>query len=484
MQTDSILIQLFCGDLDTNKVQSILNILKIKLPNAKIIGSSTTGEIFNGVIYENTITISFAIFEKTNLRISYYPKADFQTGVDIANRFLLPSTKAIIAFSETLKQDSELFLEGFNSVENSIVIAGGNAGDNYNFTKTFIICDDKIYFEGLVVCALDSDVLHIHSDYSLEWKTIDNEMIVTKADANTIYEIDYMLVENIYKYYLGNEIVNDFPVSVIEFPLVKIDDGVHIARSVVNKNKNGGYIYAGHFKVGDRVKFAIGNIENVLSKASYLYNSVAMNPAEATFIYSSSARKMFMGEKLNHEFGLIEQVAPTVGFFTYGEFYHGKRKNQLLNITTTTLSLSESGKVNQKEILLPKKYHLSISNTLVNLINVSNKKLSQYKELLDISSIVSKADINGRITYTNDEFCRISGYSREELIGKNHNIVKHPETDRAIYRDMWRVINSKKVWKGTIRNRAKDGSDYYVKCIIMPILNDDGEIVEYISART
>ncbi len=483
-QAKSVLVQVFCGDLNTRNIQNVLDILKEKLSNAKVIGSSTTGEIIGGHIYEDTISLSFSIFKKTDIRIAYYHKADYETGKDIANNFLVPNTKAIIAFSETLKQDSELFLEGFCSINDIIPIAGGNAGDNYRFKETFVIFEDKICFGGLVVCALDSDVLNAHTNYSLEWNTIGSDMTITKADANTIYEIDYMPVEEVYRYYLGDEITDNFPSSVIEFPLVKVEDGVQVARSVVTKNEKNGYIYAGHFKNGDKVKFAIGNIESILSKSNNLHNNIAKNPIEATFIYSCSVRKMFIGEQLNYEFGLIEQMAPTAGFFTYGEFYHGKTKNQLLNITTTTLSLSESNKVKRKKMLPPKKHDRTMLNSLVNLVNISNKRLNQYKDLLDINSIVSKADIKGNITYVNDKFCKISGYTKEELIGQNHSIVKHPNMDKAIYRDMWKTIRAKKVWKGTILNRAKDGSDYYVKGIIMPILDDHGEVMEYISART
>jgi diguanylate cyclase (GGDEF)-like protein/PAS domain S-box-containing protein len=483
-KTKSVLVQLFCGDMNTKNIQKVLDILKTKLPDASVIGSSTTGEIDAGVICEGTITISFCIFEDTNIRVAYHQKSDYETGVKVAKKFLKPNTKAIIAFSEALMEDSELFLNGFSSISKDTVIAGGNAGDNYNFKKTFIISGDKIHFNGIVVCALDSDCLHVYTDYSLEWKTIGSEMKVTKAQGNKIYEIDYFPVEKAYKYYLGDEILNNFPASVIEFPLIKVDDGINIARSVITKDKDGGYIYAGHFKSGDMVKFAIGNIEDILSKSNKLYNNIATTPVQGTFVYSCSVRKMFIGEQLNYELGMIQQIAPTAGFFTYGEFFHSKTKNQLLNITTTTLSLSESNNITKRERKTAKKYDRTMLNSLVNLVNVSDKKLNQYKELLDANSIVSKTDVKGFITYVNEKFCKISGYSRQELLGKRHSIVKHPDTDKAIYRDMWKTIKSKKIWKGTIKNRAKDGSDYYVKSVIMPILNDDGDIIEYISART
>lgn len=95
LNVGSILIQVFSGDLDVNNVQDIINLLKYKLLQANIIGASTAGEIINGVMRDNTIIISFSIFEKTKLRVSYYPKIDFKTGCDIANNFLASNTKSI-----------------------------------------------------------------------------------------------------------------------------------------------------------------------------------------------------------------------------------------------------------------------------------------------------------------------------------------------------------------------------------------------------
>ena len=110
--------------------------------------------------------------------------------------------------------------------------------------------------------------------------------------------------------------------------------------------------------------------------------------------------------------------------------------------------------------------------------------LNAYQEAANQSSIVSKSDQNGIITYVNDAFCEISGYSREELLGKNHNIVRHPDNDSAIFEELWKTIKiEKSVWKGKIRNKAKNSKSYYVDSVVVPIINLDGEIIEYISLR-
>ncbi|WOE69205.1 ATP-binding protein [Hydrogenimonas thermophila] len=109
--------------------------------------------------------------------------------------------------------------------------------------------------------------------------------------------------------------------------------------------------------------------------------------------------------------------------------------------------------------------------------------LEQYRDAVDHAMIVSKTDKRGIITYINDNFCKISGYTREELIGKSHNIVRHPDTPKETFKEMWQTILSKKPWHGIIKNLRKDGTDYIVDAIIYPILDTSGEITEFIALR-
>jgi len=109
--------------------------------------------------------------------------------------------------------------------------------------------------------------------------------------------------------------------------------------------------------------------------------------------------------------------------------------------------------------------------------------LNEYKKVVDASSIVSIADKKGIITYVNSEFCRISGYNKDELIGKNHNIVRHPNMPASAFKDLWETIKSKKVWKGIVENLKKNGNSYFVKATIVPVLDENGDVIEYIGLR-
>ena len=110
-------------------------------------------------------------------------------------------------------------------------------------------------------------------------------------------------------------------------------------------------------------------------------------------------------------------------------------------------------------------------------------KLKQYQDAIDASNIVSKTDINGIITFVNDEFCKISGYSRQELIGSPHNIVRHPDVKKSVFKKLWETILAKKVYKGIVKNLSKDGKAFYLNATIIPILDDNGDIEEFVAIR-
>lgn len=112
------------------------------------------------------------------------------------------------------------------------------------------------------------------------------------------------------------------------------------------------------------------------------------------------------------------------------------------------------------------------------------RELNLQKSALDEHAIVSSADIKGNIIYVNDKFCNISGFSRDELMGQNHKILKSGEHSLEFYEDLWETISSGKVWNGNIKNRKKDGDYYWVDATIVPFLDDQKKPFQYVSIRT
>lgn len=100
-----------------------------------------------------------------------------------------------------------------------------------------------------------------------------------------------------------------------------------------------------------------------------------------------------------------------------------------------------------------------------------------------LTTILSEADLHGNILMVNDKLCKVSKYSRNELIGKPHNIFRHPDMPKELFANFWNTIQSGQVFKGIIKNRAKDGSHYWVDATIVPFKDEHGNVVKYIGAR-
>lgn len=143
----------------------------------------------------------------------------------------------------------------------------------------------------------------------------------------------------------------------------------------------------------------------------------------------------------------------------------------LLSLTLLLIMFQTKNKKNEEKILQDK--------TLSNYLN----ELSQLKIAIDQTSIVAKTDLNGIITSVNDTFCKISKYSRKELIGNTHSMLNSNYHPKEFFLELWNTINQGEVWEGEIKNKAKDGTLYWVHTFIIPMKNKDGSVLEHLAIR-
>ncbi|HJP17669.1 MAG TPA: PAS domain S-box protein [Nitrospinota bacterium] len=165
-----------------------------------------------------------------------------------------------------------------------------------------------------------------------------------------------------------------------------------------------------------------------------------------------------------------ERVCHTTGEVKFDE------EDKPIRMLGTFQNITERKKV-EEEI---KRYR----DNLEDEVSKRTGELNFQKYALDKHAIVSSTDADGNITYANDKFCKISGYTRDELMGQNHRIVKSDEHSPEFYRDMWDTISNGNVWQAEVKNKKKNGDYYWVKATMVPFMDESGKPHDYISIRT
>ncbi len=386
----NLLIQVFVENPEVMFIELILEVLRAKFPLAKLIGSTSDGVIESSEVYVGTKSVvSFSYFEKTTLSLAYIDyknedKSSFYSGKEIAQKLCSKRTKLLIAFADGLHTNGEDFVHGIESVAPNVIVTGGLAGDNGELRATYIFTKEGVITQGAVAVALESDVLCVNNGYTFDWKPIGKKMKVTKAVKNRVYELDDIPLVEIYAKYMGRELACALPKVGIEFPLIIEENGLLVGRAPILAHDDGSLTFGGNIAEGEMVRFGVGNIDEILRRGTYNIHKIissAQCETESIFIYSCMARRRFMQEQIADELKFLNTLAPTVGFFTYGEFFHAPTGNRFLNETMTMVLLSESTKrVNEHFFIDYSKEKIDITNEQV-IAHLANAVADELEEL-------------------------------------------------------------------------------------------------------
>jgi len=396
IDTPQTLIQIFCARAEKAKIQQIQNYFLQNYPKSFLIGATTDGIIDGKTIYNATkSSVTFTIFEHTHLKTALVEYADlndnyFSAGEMLASRLCQDDTKVMISFADGIHTNGEELVKGIYNIAPNITLSGGLAGDNGFLEKTYVFDKEKMTSAGVVGVALNSTTLHTQTRYTFDWIPLGKKLQVTKAIKNRIYEIEGMSAVDIYAKYFGSELANRLPQVGIEFPLIFEKDGVSVGRAVLFKHNDGSLTFAGNIPEGTYVRFGVGNVEHILQNSNYQITKMvdeSQYVPEAVFVYSCMARRRFMNASASDELEILNQLGKVSGFFTYGEFFHGETKNQLLNETMTLLALSEGSESPMQIAQVTSKkadtYVIRAEHVIANLANKVSQELGELNETLE-----------------------------------------------------------------------------------------------------
>lgn len=171
-------------------------------------------------------------------------------------------------------------------------------------------------------------------------------------------------------------------------------------------------------------------------------------------------------------------------FISYLYIHNLDFKELLLIFSALKNTLIEFAyEVNENSLELYKKIQIIYDESFIELFEKVNKKINNTDEIIDDYVLLSRTNTKGIILSCSNAFCKISGYSKDELIGTSHNIVRHPDMKKEFFDNLWNTLRAKKVFKGEIKNLKKDGSYYWVDVIISPVYDLDGRVIAYDAIR-
>ena len=345
-KSKAILVQIFSGIVDEKICLSAAQAIKNVLPKAQIIGVTTACGIIEGRLSSKTIVVAVSFFEATTLKVVIQNSnntldktflSPYQIGEKIGNELEHPENKVFIGFGTSLTLNTEQILQGLGETNPNTPIAGGNAADDYLNEKTYIFTENEITDCGFVVAALRSNNLKVNRHSHLSWQPIGKEMKVTKASHLKVHTIDNIPALDIYKKYLANDIEIDFTEKAMMFPLLVNRNGVWIARITNSYLPDGTLNLIADLHEGEMVQFGFGNIDMILASSLNLVETIIPQNPETLFVYSCAIRRYFMRDSIDLETLPVQNLAPTIGFFTFGEYFHNKNANEILNTTLTVL---------------------------------------------------------------------------------------------------------------------------------------------------
>jgi len=375
----NLLIQIFTSEANQDFILSLQDFFVKELKNSVLIGATTDGEIMNGKVSTEKTVINFSIFKDTKIRSGEQSKVEnelssYNAGLELTKKLTTTDAKLMILFADGLNMNGEEFLNGCQSVNNNIIVAGGLAGDNGEFKESYVFTKDEIISNGAVGVSLSSKDLNVSNGLNFSWHSIGKEFTVTKSDKNVVYMLDDSITPyDLYKKYLGEDIAKQLPSIGIEFPFILHRNGENIARAVISKNDDGSLKFAGNIEEGDKVKFGIGDAKSIINDSLNLYNNLSTNHYGAIFCYSCMARRRFLQDSIELETKPFQSIAPTAGFFTYGEFFSYHGEYMLLNETLTVLAVAEESIGDSKKKYYPAKAMEKKSSTIEALSHLTNK---------------------------------------------------------------------------------------------------------------
>ncbi|KPM47309.1 FIST signal transduction protein [Jiulongibacter sediminis] len=325
--------------------------LREKFPKAEISICSTSGEILQSAVYDNSLVAAAIQFDSTEIRSVSTSIADhdssFSAGQFLANELPSDGLQYIMVFSDGSQVNGSELVKGLSTAE--VLVTGGLAGDGYDFESTLVGLNASPEEGKILVLGFYGDKLKVAHGSQGGWDNFGLERKITKAEANVLYEIDGENALDLYKKYLGDE-AKELPGAALLYPLSVIIPGLDkpVVRTILSVNEEEkSMVFAGDVPEGSSVRLMRANFDRLriaASNAAVLSAKDGLPDDSFALLVSCVGRKLVLGPRVEDEIEAVRQTlgtnVPVLGFYAYGEispFNEGgdcQLHNQTMTITT------------------------------------------------------------------------------------------------------------------------------------------------------
>ena len=397
----SQLVQIYSAKNDSEWYQSIGNEIRKVFPSSVIVGASSVGEISEGRMFTDSTVIIFSFFENSSLNMFSYeckPGSEGAIGEALVKdvETLNLNVKGMLLLSTPISCDAGKLFNSITAGNLNYPVFGGGAGDYANRRKTLVFDGMHCYKQGVISVVFSGNSLYIEPLTYLGWQPLSKEMTITQIGEMSVKSIDGKPAFSVYEKYLGIKADDSFFQNSLEFPFLIYRNGQIIARTPFFVNEHDGSIQlVADVQAGEKFRIGYGNPQTITAESVHIQKQMQEFNPEAIFLYTCICRRFLLQQDADLETLPFNSIAPTAGFYTFGEFCSNGTINSLLNSTMVAVGFREGAKgkeVEHEELLLTENanqnsdpymnQHSRILSRLLYFINVTTKELEEQNQVL------------------------------------------------------------------------------------------------------
>ena len=351
-QSYATLFRIYSDDMELEHIAHVCGILESKMPDAMYMGCTTNANLLNGALEKTNIVMSCTIFEyeSTQVKLLQLPFTEetVKESVHELKEFCdaNPWVKALEMHVTMMGVSARELCEEMSVLRSDIQVFGGGAyNPDMNDATTYVFSKGNGFSShGIVFLLLGGSDFHAYSTYIAGWKPLTRKFRITKARGEVLYELDGEPAFNIYQRFLKITRNDNLVSNTVEFPLFMDYYGVPVLRCPFGVNDEDALIMATEVIEGTDVRIAYGDPETILSSIRHDGQNIARFQPEVIQTFSCAARRSFWGDQnISDETVLLNNIAPTSGFYTVGEFLRVDGAVRNFNITLIIAAMREGG---------------------------------------------------------------------------------------------------------------------------------------------